>query len=251
MASRIPTRLSDFDIYIMNVNQKLGAIAPGDTLTKGEILGLFPDEVTRLNTLAKQWRSGDHNHAGIYEIHLDPFTKTKISRARVLNFIKDFRNFFMPLVVRMSASPNITPADRLDLHIAEPGNKPSHKAYAIAEQCIAMVSPIGGGDIKIKCRTAHDSSRPSKPEWAEGVEIAYTISDNLPRYDNLQNQKVKDMIVSPVTGTTKAIFSKASFIMHLGAENAGRNLQFFVRWVNIKHPELSGPFTGPYSTIIS
>jgi hypothetical protein len=253
MAYRIPTDLSGFGDYLQTVDLYLNAPEPGGTAKRGESLGMVSAELTQLQTFSKQWSTGDLSDPGVYDLHRNPDTKTKKTRKDVEKLIKDFKTFFMPLLNIMEVSRNITSGDRLVLRIAEPVTSHGHRITPIAESCNASVKAMGGGDMKVDCRVTHDASRPSLPEGADGVEIAFVTvwPDTSKSMPAELSGKVKSILTGPGDGTTKMIFTKASFLLRLGAENSGATLQFFVRWINTKRPELAGQWTGPYSITIS
>jgi hypothetical protein len=100
----------------------------------------------------------------------------------------------------------------------------------IKEGVLASLQPLGGGDIQVKCRSAHDSSRPSIVEGADSVLYAYQIGGTPPTSANNQ-------------GLTKIIDTKAAFTIHTDPSSSGKTLYIFFRWYNTKHPELSGPWS--------
>jgi len=120
----------------------------------------------------------------------------------------------------------------------------------IADLCYVLLKAQGGGGVKAKCRTNEDSTRASKPELADAVEIAWRIDPPEPDPENVGKTKFY-RIKAPNDGTTLKIFTKASFTGKFGAENAGSMVQGYARWTNTKHPNLAGLWTGPYSIILT
>ena len=94
--SRIPKKLSSFDVYLRNVVTLLTAIVSG-IITKGEHLGMKPAEVTSLTDFLTRWFTGDPANPGLWELHSNPETKGKKTRLNVIKFIKEFILFFQPL----------------------------------------------------------------------------------------------------------------------------------------------------------
>jgi len=124
----------------------------------------------------------------------------------------------------------------------------------IAENCFVILTPVVGGNVKFSCRITKDSTRASKPEGADGIEIAYRIDvpsmvkDAAPEL----SPKVKHFVLNgPDDNTKQWLSTKASFMMQFGTGNAGNYLQVFARWINTKHLDLSGPWTGVFSANIS
>ena len=124
----------------------------------------------------------------------------------------------------------------------------------IEEKCNPIIIPLGGGFIQFACKTTTDSSRPSLPALANGVEVAYKIG--IPHFTTEDTKtmkagtRIRSQMLSPNDNTSKEIVTKAKFILKLGTEHAGKDLHVFIRWINAKHPQMSGPWTGPWTTTI-
>jgi hypothetical protein len=248
---RISTKQSAFDGYIVSVDDYLSEIIPGGTISRGESLGMTALEVSTTNQFRLKWRSGDPMNPGAYELHSNPDIKSKGTHAKVIKLMKDFSVFLRPILVRISVHPNLTPDDRLVLHIAEPVTTHHHPTASITEQCNATGKALGGGQVKLDFRYSTDKSLPSKPKGADALEIAYRIS---PKYFEKQgtelSTKTRIAMIDPGEAAEKMISTKASFILKLGTLNADMELQFFVRWINTKHRDLDGPYTGPFYVTI-
>jgi hypothetical protein len=130
----------------------------------------------------------------------------------------------------------------------------SVKNTPIAEFCYPHVTLLGNGDIKLVCSILNDKTVASKPNFANALEIAGRMDDPIDASklaDPLLAGKVKyAMIKSPDDGTQKTLYTKTTFIIHLGAENSGKYFQFYARWTNIQHPEIAGTWTGPWTELI-
>jgi hypothetical protein len=120
---RIPATLIPFHWYLITANEYLRKIAPGETLMRGEVLGMTPAEMITLNHFQMVWSSGDPLHPGVWDLHSHKDKKTATTRQNVLQVMKDFSDFFRPILMRMSYSPNITTDDRFTLNIAAPVTK--------------------------------------------------------------------------------------------------------------------------------
>ena len=125
----------------------------------------------------------------------------------------------------------------------------SHPTKPISEKCNSTVTPLGDGAAKFECRSNEDSSRPSIPERANGVEIAYRI--DLPVIDETTHKIKRVPISDPEDGTTKFTDTKANFNKGFGGDKAGCILQGYSRWVNTVHPNLNGLWTGPFTIYLS
>ncbi len=131
---------------------------------------------------------------------------------------------------------------------------PTKPTKPISEKCWASGTILGGGGVKIKCRSIQDSSRSSKPTGCDAVEVAYRKFPPVFEKNadgSITVSKVRVQLKSPDDGTTKAIFTKATFMLNFSVEDIGENLQFYVRWINTKHPELNGLWNGPNSVMLS
>jgi hypothetical protein len=252
---RIALEKEKFDVYFTGVYTFLKQIVTG-VITMGENLGMTSAEMLKLTNLSAAWRSGDPLNPGVYEKHLDPEKQGKFTAAVVKKFITDFKVWFSPILVRMSGSPNITPQYRLVLNIAEPVTSHTIPTENITEGCYYKVTHLGGGILKFSFSPNESGGRGHKPQNSDAIEFAGRIDEpyvppvSTPPSDETPS-KVKHPIANPDDGTTKTITTKATFIAKLGAENAGKILQFYAHFINTKHRDLDGPWTGPFTVIIS
>jgi hypothetical protein len=199
--------------------------------------------------------SGDPLHPGYWDLHSNKDTKNKLTRKDMVQCMKQFRAFFRPLLNRMSGSAVITNADRLKLNIADPDKVHTKKSVGIQATCFVSVKMLGGCDVRFLCRSSSDTSRASRAVGSDAVEICYS-SIPLPAPDaaggiNSASKSKPKQLAGPSEAAVREIHTKAIFIIHFGDNNLGNNLQFFVRWINTKHPELSGPWSQLNSIIIS
>ncbi|MEI6122832.1 MAG: hypothetical protein WCQ95_04320 [Bacteroidota bacterium] len=124
----------------------------------------------------------------------------------------------------------------------------------ITESCFVSVKILTGGKVQLTCSTNNDKTLASKAEKADGVMIAQRIVPPLDSSISGGNDlagKVKHLaLMSADDGTEKVFYSKTTFIVDAGTANTGNYLLFYLRWHNSKHPELAGPWTGPYEQVI-
>jgi hypothetical protein len=250
MSTRIPRIQSGFDDYIANVFNHINATEPGGTAKRGETLGMTAVEIAEAGDFFSKWHSVDPAAPGVYDLHRNPDTRTRTTRKNVVKLMKDFNVFFRPILNRINVSPAITSQDYVVLRIAEPNPHRRRPTTAIPEKCIAGVTALGGGELRFVCRYITDSKRASKPPLADAVEVAYAVCEGNFLTDGDLSGKVKRMITGPEDGTTIAIFTKARFILHLDPRSACKELQFYARWINTKHADLAGPWTGPFIAVI-
>jgi hypothetical protein len=253
--SRIPLSLVKFIIYLNSVNAYLNTVAPGDSQKRGLVLGMSQEDLDKLEDFVKLFMSGDPAHPGLWDLHSNADTKNRKTRQDMLSGISEFVKFFRPILNKIAISPLIVNGDRLKLNIAAPVTSHTVPTDPIAENCFVTLSTQIGCIIKYRCRKTADASRASKPANADGVEIAYR--SDIPELEaaekgNELSSKVKrNILKSSTDGTTKAIFTRASFRMQLPEEQVGNYFQFFARWINTKHRGLDGPWTGPFNVTIS
>lgn len=253
--SRIPLTLVKFIIYLNSVNAYLNTVALGDAQKRGLILGMSDEELTTLENFVKLFISGDPAHPGLWDLHSNGDTKNIKTRQDMLSGISEFVKFFRPILNKIAISTLISNGDRLKLNIAAPVTSHTIPTDPIAENCFVALSTQIGCIIKFRCRKTSDASRASKPVNADGVEIAYRI--DLPELEaaddgNELSSKIKrNILKSSTDGTTKAIYTRASFRMQLPEDQSGNYFQFFARWINTKHRGLDGPWTGPFNVGIS
>jgi phosphomannomutase len=225
--SRIPHSPDDFNKYITTTDdyQKIGG-PPTNAIR----LGLTATNSTDWTTKRTAWDL-------LFKQYVDPALSTSVVKDNVRIFIKSFHTFGNPLLNVIAASPNANATDAAKFNVVIERARPTHHTEPIAERCFATAQTLGGGEMKISCRTDHDASRASKADHADSEQIAWIIADAPPA-------NVNDV-------ANKEIITKASFTLHLGAENAGRKLFFFSRWYNTKHPELAGPWSDLNTAVIS
>ena len=122
--------------------------------------------------------------------------------------------------------------------------KKKAKSPEIKESCHPTMRNLGGGIMKCSCKTATEAKRASKPKGADGLQIAYSIIDQ-PHQDSVpdESQVKRIVLISPSQCSNLGFYSKALFKLELDPINVGRNLQYFVRWYNSKHPENAGPWS--------
>jgi hypothetical protein len=124
----------------------------------------------------------------------------------------------------------------------------------IQDKCNSVIIPLGGGAVKITCKSDHENPRASLPPMANAVEIAYKLG--IPRFTTEDTPttkvgtRIRSQIINPEDHTTKVVVTKAKFMLQFGLENAGKDLHVFVRWVNTRRPLLAGPWTGPRTETI-
>lgn len=145
------------------------------------------------------------------------------------------------LLDRVASSPNSNATDYATFNIKRgtPLAKAAvmHPQAPLADACHATVVALGGGDMRIGCRTTQHTGRPARAEGADCVRYFFKIGDPAP--------------ANTGDGTTIDTSTKASFTLHLGTANSGKKLYLYAQWYNSKHPTLAGPASSLVATTIA
>lgn len=166
MPTRISTSIPGFNTYITNTGTY---VAAGTPTTNGARLGLSPTNITDWEDKKTYWVGT------LYPKYSDPLQSTAAVKEAVKNFMKDFKTFAQPLLNIMAASPGAVEADEAVFNFKIGRAVPSHSTTPISEVVVFDARPIGGGELKFSCRTAHDDHRASKAEGADSVQLAYMV----------------------------------------------------------------------------
>lgn len=233
MPTRISPTIPGFNIYIVNTATYLAA---GTPTTNGARLGLSPTNITDWADKKTYWVST------LYPKYSDPLQSTSTVKGEVKNFMRSFKTFAQPLLNIMAANPNAVEADEAVFNFKTGRAAPSHGTTPISEGVVCNARPIGGGDFKFSCRTAHDDHRASKAKGADSVQLSYII---------LESVANASMLNADSPGMTKEIFTKAQFTFHAGAANVGKRIAIFARWFNTRHPQLAGSWSAVTIVVIA
>jgi hypothetical protein len=133
----------------------------------------------------------------------------------------------------------------------DPPSKPSKIEVGVVPSMISL----GGGMLKCGCKSKTDQSRPSLAAGANAVIMAYRVDKIEYETDSEGEEPVSKVkfppIYGPDDGTTKVVSSKATILLELGIEAAGCVLQYYLAYINTSHPEINGPWSGPFHIVIS
>ena len=246
---RIPESKEEAGNYVKNADQHLHA--EDGTTTRGETLGMTPDELIELRGFKTSAFSGNPLSPGILDLQLNPLTQNRVTTVQSDEWLKNLGDFFRPILVRISGSNFINDTDRLVLNIAIPGANTSPTGQ-MTEQCLAQITPIGDCQVEMKCYTSQDAKRAGLPEGADGVQVASRVDlvelEKDEEGHDIPGKVVQKPISSATECTTKDSYSSASFIHKVEGAHPKDTVHFFHRWINTKHPERNGPWTGPTST---
>jgi hypothetical protein len=160
--SRVPRTLAKFDLYIKRVNKYITTVNPSTLQSNGERLGMSAQEISRAGDFLAQWFTGNPASRGIYELHLNENTKTKTTRMKVVNVVREFAAFFSPLLTRMSGSSSITTEDYVTLNISPPNAHRTSNRQPLSEAIVAGARSHSGGDIYFSFRTVQRHQAPQQ-----------------------------------------------------------------------------------------
>lgn len=168
--------------------------------------------------------------------------RTTVIKDDLLLIIKDCVKYDREhhLLDRIASSSQGIVTDYSTFHIKRgtPLAKPkgTRRVEPIAEQCVAILTMMGGGFVRVRCRTHHNNKRPAKAKGADSIIAAWRISETAPAHAD--------------DGTTKEVSTKATFTIHCGEDSPGKKLHLYTRWYDTKNPNRAGPWTGPKSNWI-
>jgi hypothetical protein len=254
--TRVPTVIEDFHKYIVVVNNRIHLLEPDGITLHGVALGMTLTEANEHKALTKEWTNADPLSLGLWEKYSDPTTKTEVIVSKVNKFIKDYSVSMRTILLRISGSTLLNEDDLAIFNISLPPTKHTKPEKKITAYCYAALVPTGGGGVRIVCKVDTDASRASKPEGSNALEYAYRLDKPVLAKapdggDDADDIVVPTVLADPDDGTTKAISTKASFYLEFGVSKSSWTFHIFARWISTTHPELNGPWTGPFKVTLS
>ena len=241
--SRITDSIPKFNDYINDTDDTLQAISSGTT-HNWERLGLTSTNASDWHDKRVYWRDT------LYPKYSSPSQSTKIIKANVQVFMKNFRTFGNPLLDVMAASPNATEDDEITFNFKIGRAAAHHSDTPIEGTVLFEAVQQGGGDFRFSCRTGNDGNHASLADGADTVQLAYKFINggNTPPTP----QPGGDDLPTPEDeGMQRDVFTKAIFIFHAGPTKVGKIMVVFARWYNTKHPHLAGPWSQVKVVIVS
>ena len=228
--SCIPLSFDKFNIYLQNTTTFLFEGAPTANYVR---LGIPETVATGWKEIGTRWNP-------IYGKYTDKYNLRTPAVSDELRAIVDSTRKFEEenhLIALIAISPNATVTDLETFSITN-GQRKSRTIpqSQITSLVNAILKPIGGGSISIKCYDTN-GKRPSINETANCVQYRYCVGSTAP---TSVEDDILDMDIS----------TKGAFILSVGAENEGKRLYIYFRWHNTKHPDISGPWCPLQSTII-
>ena len=143
------------------------------------------------------------------------------------------------LLDRIASAPEATSADWDIFGIGRSGRSRSVKGSSqspIVEMVHAIVQPIGGGTVRVKCYS-NGGGRAGIIDTADCIQYLYMVGSTPP------------VSVNEV-GLVKEVSTKGNFTLQAGQANVGKSLFLYFRWYSIKHPEIAGPWSNLQATIL-
>jgi hypothetical protein len=230
--SRIPRLISTFNPYIINTSKHLADGTPVNNATR---LGLTEVETKCWTELADEWLP-------LYKLYIDKKnSRTVAIKDQLLDIIRKTVQLDRAshILDRIGASTQATIEDagvfRIKKGITEKKTRTKPQT-PITEQVVASIKLIGGGLAKVKCGSS-TSQRASIYGAADSVECLYAVGHTPP-----------DSAQAP--GLQKALSTRATFILPLGAEHSGECLYIYFRWYSTRHPRLAGPWSSLQTVLV-
>jgi len=230
--SRIPRTIIKFNPFITNTNTYMLAGSP----TNFSRLGWLQAEMNQWTAFVTAW-------VLLFVKYADKKnSRTTAVKDQLYLIIRqcialDKTNH---LLDRIAASPSVTITDMETFNIKKgvlQDSTHTQRRSMVDESLVVSLQPVGGGDINVKCRTAHDAKRPSIPDGADSVQFAYQVGGSAP-------------VSADDAGLKVDLSSHAAFTMHLGSANSGKTLFIFFRWFNTKHPELASHWNAMQTILV-
>ena len=120
----------------------------------------------------------------------------------------------------------------------------------ISALCFSVVDAIANGYFQFSVRNKEDAKRCCLPPHATGIEIAYAVVESKIRKVSDGDTGVLKSCEGPGKLTTNTTFTKARFLIQVDAAYKGFDLVYWIRWTIAAHPNLNGPWCGPFTEMI-
>jgi hypothetical protein len=226
----------------------------------GVIIPRFISEKVRLGISAKipglQAKYGDDTTDNTYIKEYNNWanisTRTKPVTDRLTKLEKDLKRICVNIYKNIPADLwNDEDRAVFNRKTGLPTAQPVHHQTQIPEEVFFKIVALENGEFEFICRHVMDSSKPSLPERADAVEVIFDIRT----YEKMEDQpagtgNIKLLPSNIKECPYKEIFYKAKFKMKVAPENVGKYIVVYVRWINTRHPEVAGNYSGPQAADI-
>jgi hypothetical protein len=228
--SRISSVIAIFNAYINNMIAYLLTTEPGAIVANWQRLTLTGGEITELATRQTFW------HDDLYKKYTDPAKSTSIVKKDVRTFIKNFRIYANPLLKKMASCGFANSKDEAELNFVITPASPTTHTAPIAAQMFFDMTPLKGGNMRLRFREEEDSTRASIPEEANSLEVRWQIGGNMPNsVDDCPNHES---------------FTEALFTKNFGAGNTTKKIFAFARWTDNTNKNRAGSWSIMAQTVI-
>ena len=230
--SRIPRNFELFNGYISTTGAYLEA---GSPTTNASRLGITEQEVIKWKSFGMAWDP-------FYGMYMDKkSSRTTSIKDQLMEIIRQTVAFDKTnhILDRISVSLNVTIVDMETFNIKKGVLRKSTRTIPqtpISEPITVTIQPIGGGSVSIKCYSS-TGQRASIFKNADSVQYLYLVETTPPA-------SAED------AGLSTGISSKAIFMLSLGPASSTKFLYIFFHWYNVKHPDLSSPWSPLQTTLI-
>lgn len=168
--------------------------------------------------------------------HVDRTDSQQVKKTQTRNvYEKEIREFIGEFIRKNSL---IDDDDRRAMKVTVPDTEPTDRVQIETAPNIRLL-PKAGARFIVECRVESDSTRPSRPADADGVELAYIVADK------------SEPPANPGAATERKLNGSARVRLELNIADAGKSLHCFARWVNATDESKNGPWSTLSSKIIS
>jgi len=228
---RIPRTINEFDVYLTNT----AAYIQQSTPQNGKRLGLSDAEMARWEAYRKEW-------APVYNLYADKKSgRTTAVRDQLRVLIDSVVAFDRTnhLLDRIASSTAAVIADYEVFNLKSGSLKKRNHTVptaSIVEPVAVRLIPVGGGRVTVKCYTTI-GRRAGIYSGGNSVQYCYCVGSEPPT--SAEAEGLKSSL------STRGILS-----VDLGAASCGKHLYIYLRWYNMHHPHLAGPWSALQSTLI-
>lgn len=235
MSNRIPQKDSKFNTYL-NATAEYLVVADEAGLENWDRLGLTNAEKNQWVTYKNDWNdlydtTTKNAEKGIRDSIV--ISNKNTAKSEFIDWVTDPA---MNKLNRIGSSPNVTTEDRAVFHVKERKDDRTTPTAPIADEVYLDLKALGGGDMRVRCRTTKEATRASIAKGAKAVELCYSIGTDAP-------ESVADCTL------TKAS-TKALFTFNVGAANSTKKMFCYARWIDTTNPSRSGPWTDMLTVVV-
>ena len=127
---------------------------------------------------------------------------------------------------------------------------PVHHRAPIADDVFFKIDNKENSEFDYVCRKTDDGSRGSLPEGCDAVEVIFDIREYVDAEGNPDPSRTKKLPTNVSECEYKEVFYQSRFTQKLNPGHVGKYIVVYARWINTRHPEASGPWSGPQAADI-